>query len=68
MNRDFPKPDLFEKRGSFEADFEMIQSSEEEEIISSHDSGNTTVALFYKETDNRLESYEFYFFGRIVMA
>ena len=39
MNRDFPKPDLFEKRGSFEADFEMIQSSEEEEIISSHDSG-----------------------------
>jgi len=38
MNGDFPKPDLFEKRGSFEADFEMIQSSEEE-IISSHDSG-----------------------------
>ncbi|CAG5110280.1 Oidioi.mRNA.OKI2018_I69.chr2.g4695.t1.cds [Oikopleura dioica] len=40
MNENFPKPEnFFEKRGSFEADFEMIQSSEEEEIFSSHDSG-----------------------------
>lgn len=45
MNGDFPKPDLFEKRGSFEADFEMIQSSEEEEIISSHDSGMEMEAI-----------------------